>query len=101
MASFVNISGETTQLLMSGLAVNSFGKISLANVHADTACTVDLFVSHPNQGDFYLLKKVQLPVGATLIYNDFNFREINGSFSLNIKLTKSASETPTVDVILS
>jgi hypothetical protein len=46
------------------------------------------------------LKNVELPVGATLIYDGVKFSNNAGEFSLYIKLTKSASETPAVDVVI-
>jgi len=47
-----------------------------------------------------LLKAVELPIGATLIYEDIKFNNNVNQFGLYIKLTKSASETPTVDVVI-
>ena len=96
-----NISGElTTTLLAAGNKVN-VSKISLTNIHASTMCTVDLYIEKKLTGKFYLLKAVELPVGATLIHDDASFSNNNNEFGLFIKLTKSASETPTVDVIIS
>tara|TARA_B110000211_G_scaffold59120_1_gene66202 strand:+ start:824 stop:1126 length:303 start_codon:yes stop_codon:yes gene_type:complete len=100
MAKYVNVSGELTQELVSPNNTLRGSKISLTNIHADTACFVDLYIHNQNQGSFYLLKKVELPVGATLIYNEFSTAKYPG-FALFIKLTKSASETPVVDVIIS
>mgnify|MGYP003117620860 FL=1 len=95
-----NISGELTQeLLLAGDSV-VVSKISLTNIHADTKCTVDLYIEKKLTGKFYLLKAVELPIGATLIYDDMKFSNIADQFGLYIKLTKSASETPTVDVII-
>jgi len=45
------------------------------------------------------MKSVKLPVGVTLI-KGISFDNSAGGFGLFIKLTKGASETPTVDVIL-
>jgi hypothetical protein len=45
------------------------------------------------------MKKVELPVGVTLIYDDMKFSNASGQFGLYIKLTV-ASGTPTVDVII-
>lgn len=45
------------------------------------------------------MKKVELPVGVTLIYDDMKFSNASGQFGLYIKLT-AASGTPTVDVII-
>jgi len=98
-----NISGELTQeLLAAGDGVN-VTSISLANIHASTTCTVDLYIEKKLTGKFYIVKSLQLPVGAALILedNDVSFSNKVGQFGLYIKLTKGASETPTVDVIIS
>ena len=103
MASYHNISGELTQeLLAAGGGVN-VTSISLANIHASTTCTVDLYIEKQLTGKFYIIKSLQLPVGATLILegNDVNFNNRANEFGLYIKLTQGASETPTVDVIIS
>ena len=95
-----NISGELTQeLLAVGNNIN-VSKISLTNIHASTTCTVDLYIEKKLTGKFYLLKSMSLPVGATFIYDGVNFSTRNDQFGLFIKLTKTASETPTVDVII-
>ena len=100
MAKHFNITGELTQkLLLAGDNVN-VSRISLTNIHATNNCTVDLYIEKKLTGKFYLLKGVELPIGTTLIYDDIRFSNSNGEFSLYIKLTKSASETPTVDVII-
>ena len=75
-----NISGELTQELLAagdGVKVRS---ISLANIHASTTCTVDLYIEKKLTGKFYIIKSLQLPVGATLILegNDVNFNNIAG-----------------------
>jgi sulfate adenylyltransferase subunit 1 (EFTu-like GTPase family) len=98
-----NISGELTQeLLAAGDGIN-VRSISLANIHASTTCTVDLYIEKKLTGKFYIIKSLQLPVGATLILegNDVNFNNRANEFGLYIKLTQGASETPTVDVIIS
>ena len=76
--------------------------MSLTNVHASTVCTVDLYIEKATTGSFYLIKGVQLPIGATLVLegNDVKFSNKAGEFGLFIKLTQ-ASGTPTVDVIIS
>ena len=100
MAQYFNISGELTQeLLRAGSNVN-VSKVSLTNIHATTMCTVDLYIEKKLKGKFYLLKSVELPVGPTLIYDSMNFKNSANEFGLYIKLNKSASETPAVDVIL-
>jgi hypothetical protein len=96
-----NISGELTQeLLAAGDGVN-VTSISLANVHASTTCTVDLYIEKKLTGKFYLAKAIALPVGTTLILNDVAFSNQTNQFGLYIKLTQGASETPVVDVIIS
>ena len=95
-----NITGESTQLLL--LAGDNVGvsKISLANIEGTNKCTVDLYIEKNLLGKFYFLKGVELPIGVTLTH-DVGFNNNVNQFSLYIKLTKSASETPAVDVILS
>ena len=96
-----NITGELTQaLLLSG--VNApINKVSLTNIEGTNACKVDLYVEKKLTGKFYLLKGVDLPIGATLIYDALAFSNLASEFGIYIKLTKSASETPAVDVIVS
>jgi hypothetical protein len=95
-----NISGEITQELIAvGEGVN-VSKISLTNIHASNKCRVDLYIEKKLTGKFYLLKEVELPIGATLIYDNMRFSNKIGAFGLYIKLTKEASETPSVDVII-
>ena len=98
-----NISGELTQeLLAVGDGVN-VTSISLVNIHASATCTVDLYIEKQLTGKFYIMKSLQLPVGSTLVLegNDVKFSNKANQFGLYIKLTKGASETPTVDVIIS
>tara|TARA_B110000879_G_C10931380_1_gene416093 strand:+ start:448 stop:759 length:312 start_codon:yes stop_codon:yes gene_type:complete len=103
MASYHNISGELTQeLLAVGGGVN-VTSISLVNTHASTTCTVDLYIEKQLTGKFYITKTLKIPVGVTLILegNDVKFSNKANQFGLYIKLTQGASETPTVDVIIS
>tara|TARA_R100001377_G_C3170677_1_gene102968 strand:- start:645 stop:950 length:306 start_codon:yes stop_codon:yes gene_type:complete len=96
-----NISGELTQELLAvgdGVKVTS---ISLVNVHATLPCTVDLYIERSLAGKFYLAKAIELPVGVTLMFDGADFSNTTNGFGLFIKLTKSASETPIVDVIIS
>ena len=95
-----NITGEITKELLAVGDNISVSKISLTNIHASIKCTVDLYIEKKLTGKFYLLKAVELPIGATLIYDDIRFSSATGQFGLYIKLTKSASETPSVDVII-
>jgi len=97
-----NISGEITQVLLAAGDGVNVTSISLANVHASTTCTVDLYIEKQLTGTFYIVKSLILPVGATLILegNDIKFSNKANQFGLFIKLTKGASETPIVDVII-
>ena len=97
-----NISGELTQeLLAAGDGINVIS-ISLTNTHASTPCSVDLYIEKQLTGKFYIIKTLQLPVGSTLILegNDVKFSNKTKQFGLFIKLTKTLSESPTVDVII-
>ena len=99
MAQYFNITGELTQELLKVGNNSRISKISLTNIHSTSMCTIDLYIEKKLKGKFYLLKGVELPIGATLIHN-MAFSNATGEFGLYIKLTKSATETPTVDVIL-
>ena len=98
-----NISGELTQALLTAGDGVDVSSISLVNVHASTTCTVDLYIEKSLKGRFYIIKNLQLPVGATLTLNSDAVRFNNKSThsGLYIKLTQGASETPVVDVIIS
>ena len=95
-----NISGELTQELLAPGDNVRVSKIFLTNVQKVSKCKVDLYIEKKLTGKFYLIKAVDLPIGATLIYDDIKFSNATGEFGLYIKLTKSASETPVVDVII-
>ena len=95
MDTHFNISGERTQqLLTAGEDVN-VSKISLTNTQKVSKCKVDLYIERKLTGKFYLLKGVELPIGATLIYDDIKFSNRSGEFGLFIKLTDGATFTLT------
>ena len=71
----------------------------MANVHATLPCSVDLFVEKIDHGRFYYFKGLVLPAN-TSVNQGVSFNNNIGEFGLYIKLTKSASEVPAVDVIL-
>ena len=100
MAQYFNITGELTQELLEAGDNVPVSKISLTNIEGTNRCTVDLYIEKKLTGKFYLLKGVELPVGVALMYDNVKFSNKNSEFGLYIKLTKSASETPAVDVIL-
>ena len=95
-----NITGELTKELLAPGDNIRVGKISFTNIHATTACAVDLYIEKKLTGTFYLLKGVTLPVGTTFVYNNVGFNNRKNEFGLYMKLTKGASETPAVDVII-
>ena len=95
-----NISGELTQELLAAGDDIKVSSISLTNIHASTTCTVNLYIEKKLTGTFYIMKAISLPVGVTLTHN-FSMNNTTDEFGLYIKLTKTASETPTVDVIIS
>ena len=95
MAKYFNISGELTQqLLAPGDNVN-VSKISLTNTQKVSKCKVDLYIEKALTGKFYLMKGVELPIGATLIYDDIKFSNAENQFGLYIKLTDGATFTLT------
>ena len=95
MAQYFNISGELTQELLAagtGVRVN---KISLTNVQKVSKCKVDLYIEKKLTGKFYLLKGVELPIGATLLYDNVSFSNATDEFGLYIKLTDGDTFTIT------
>ena len=99
---FHNISGELTQELLAAGDGIRVSQISITNTNDDAKfCSLDLYIEKKLLGKFHLVKNVKLATGTTLIYNSVKFSNADGEFGLFIKLTKSASETPTVDVIIS
>ena len=95
MSKYFNISGELTQeLLAAGDNIN-VSKISLTNTQKVSSCKVDLYIEKALTGKFYLLKGVELPIGATLIYDDIKFSNANNQFGLYIKLTDGPTFTLT------
>jgi len=95
MATHFNISGELTQELLAAGSNVKVNKISLTNTQKVSKCKVDLYIEKKLTGKFYLLKGVELPIGATLIYDDIKFSNATGEFGLYIKLTDGATFTLT------
>ena len=95
MAKHFNISGELTQELLAAGDNISVSKISLTNIQKVSKCKVDLYIEKKLTGKFYLLKGVELPIGATLVYEDIKFSNSSGEFGLYIKLTDGATFTLT------
>mgnify|MGYP003137258046 CR=1 FL=1 len=100
--SYFNISGEAPQQLLAPGDNIRVSKISLVNIQKVSKCKVDLWIEKltneldtTNMGKFYLLKGVELPIGATLVYDNARFSNSTGEFGLYIKLTDGASFTLT------
>ena len=103
MAKYFNISnaaddvtaGGLTQKLLSVGDNYRVSKISLTNVQKVSKCKVDLYIEKETVGKFYLLKGVELPVGATLVYDDIAFNNSITGSGLFIKLIDGATFTMT------
>lgn len=101
------VTGEITKELLAPGSGVDLSSVSMCNIHDTTTCKVDLYMEKKlpkgttfdvSYGKFYIFKNTLLPAGASLLH-EFSFD--NSKFGLYIKLTKSASETPAVDVIIS
>jgi len=90
-----NISGELTQELIAPGSNVRISSITLTNVQKVSKCKVDLYIEKKLTGKFYLLKQMELPVGATLVYDDIFFNNSSDEFGLYIKLTDGATFTLT------
>ena len=95
MAQYFNISGENIQELLTAGSNVRINKISLTNTQKVSKCKVDLYIEKKLTGRFHLLKGVELPIGATLIYDDIKFSNATGEFNLYIKLTDGDTFTLT------
>jgi len=95
MAKQFNISGELTQELIAAGSGNGVSRVSLTNVQKVSSCKVDLYIEKKLEGKFYLLKGVELPIGATLVHDSISFSNKAGEFGLYIKLTDGPTFTLT------
>ena len=96
-----NVTGELTKELLAPGDDVKVTSISFANVQsASLPCSVDLFIQKKLTGKFYFFKQLNLPGDVSFIYKPPSFRNTIDAFGLYVKLTKSASETPAVDVII-
>ena len=106
MARYFNITGassaaaELTREILPPGAEASVYKISLTNIQGTYPCTVDLYIEKISKGKFYIFKGIELPVGSTFVHSLPKFSNKSGQYGLYMKLNKSATETPSVDVIL-
>tara|TARA_R110002072_G_scaffold136909_1_gene279542 strand:- start:1231 stop:1746 length:516 start_codon:yes stop_codon:yes gene_type:complete len=93
MLSYLNISGELVKQLVYPTGNKSYpvGNISFTNVQKVSKCKVDLYIEKLAEGKFYLLKGVELPIGATLIYDCMKFKNQVNEYGLFVKLTDGDS----------
>jgi len=95
-----NITGEVTKELLAAGDNVAVSSISLANVEGTNAVSIDLFIQlAASTTRYYFFKQLLLPADTSYKY-DLGFNNKAGEYGLYIKLTKSASETPAVDVII-
>ena len=95
-----NVTGEfATELIQVGEGTR-IGNVLFCNLHATLACYIDLYIKKQGLGTFYIMKKVKLPAGASLQASGVHFINNSTGFNLYVKLTKSSSETPEVDIII-
>tara|TARA_R100000234_G_scaffold91052_1_gene59215 strand:+ start:202 stop:717 length:516 start_codon:yes stop_codon:yes gene_type:complete len=95
MAKYFNISGELTQQLLAPGDNVDVSKILLTNTQKVSKCKVDLYIKRDIGNKFYLIKGVELPIGATLIPDFPSFSNATNGFGLYIKLTDGATFTLT------
>ena len=106
MAIYKNVTGELTQQVLASSEIGeSIKSIVLTNIEGTNKCTVDMYIEDSNGVKVYLIHSVVLPIGTSLILGKEHLRSIIFGdallgHSLYIKLTKSASETPAVDLII-
>jgi len=100
MAIYTNITSspvETTLITKDGTRGGAIKKITIANFsdHADGA-TVNLFLEDASDVDWYIIKNVVIPKGATLVLDD------NLSFDKNLYSLKmySTGTSPALTVII-
>ena len=88
MATHFNITGPLTQELLAAGDNASVSSISLTNVNFGGATLVDIYIEKKLTGKFYLLKRVKLPTGVTLVHDVSSFNNSVDEFGMYIKLTK-------------
>ena len=91
MARYFNITGGLTQELIPAGTNANVSSISLANVSSRHKAIIDLYIEKKQTGKFYLLKNVNIPVGATLIHDLKGFNNKANEFGLYLKLNKTTT----------
>jgi hypothetical protein len=97
MSNYYNVSGELIRQLVypSGSSVFNIKTISLTNIQKVSKCKVDLFIKKGSESKIYLLKSMELPIGATLIYDCVEFKNTINQYGLFMKLTDGNTFTLT------
>ena len=100
MAKHFNITGALTQELLAAGDNTNVSSISLTNVNFGGSTLIDIYIEKKLTGKFYLLKRVELPTGVTLVHDVNSFNNKADEFGMYIKLTKADvfTLTGTIDV---
>tara|TARA_R100000234_G_scaffold116790_1_gene94284 strand:- start:41 stop:364 length:324 start_codon:yes stop_codon:yes gene_type:complete len=99
-----NITTVLTQdLLAAGDGVNNARSITIANVDSTNAAKVDLFLNKKER-NYYILKAVEIPLGATLVLgpeDNISFNNSSNGYSMRIQVDSGDGSTAVaVDVII-
>ena len=92
-----NVTGNVTKELLAAGNDVSVSSISFSNVHTSDDATISVWIQKKLVGNFYLINKLLLPVGATVIWNG-TFKNTADEFGLYMKTGAADSA---VDVIIS
>jgi hypothetical protein len=92
----------TKDLLSAGDNVSNLNSITIANVDNTNEAKVDLFLNKDDD-NFYILKNVLIPLGATLVLgpeDNIAFNNSASGYSMRIQVDDGGTTAVAVDVIL-
>jgi len=92
----------TKDLLSAGDNVSNLNSITIANVDNTNEANVDLFLNKDDD-NFYILKNVLIPLGATLVLgpeDNIAFNNSASGYSMRIQVDNGSTTAVAVDVIL-
>jgi len=92
----------TKDLLSAGDNVSNLNSITIANVDNTNEANVDLFLNKDDD-NFYILKNVLIPLGATLVLgpeDNIAFNNSASGYSMRIQVDDGSTTAVDVDVIL-
>ena len=92
-----NVTGNVTKELLAAGNDVSVSSISFSNVHTTDDATISVWIQKKLVGNFYLINKIVIPSGATIIWSG-TFKNTADEFGLYIKMGAADSA---VDVIIS